>query len=116
MAKRIEKRYSIGFKKQVVAEYEAGASQRDLKQKYGIKGAQTIQNWIKQYSRAGVRHKLMIIQSVEEQAEVKELRERVTELEKLVAQLSLDKYMLESSLTVAERELGYELKKKEGSK
>jgi hypothetical protein len=33
-------------------------------------------------------------------------------LEQLVAQLSLDKFMLESTLAVAEEELGYEVKKK----
>lgn len=113
MEKIVIKRYSIAFKKQVVSEYEAGASQQELRRKYGIKGTETIQRWIKKYSREGVRHKLMVIQKPEEQERVKELEEQVMQLEKLVAQLSLDKYMLQSSLKVAEAELGYEVKKKE---
>jgi hypothetical protein len=44
------------------------------------------------------------------------LKEKVAGLEKLVAQLSLDKFMLERCLKVAERELGYEVKKSAGTK
>jgi len=45
------------------------------------------------------------------QAELETLQEKVDALEQLVSQLSLDKFMLESCLKVAERELGYEVKK-----
>lgn len=68
--------------------------------------------WVEQYSREGVRHKLMVVQTPEEQERVKELEAQVAELEKLIAQLSLDKFMLESTLAVAEEELGHEVKKK----
>jgi hypothetical protein len=51
----------------------------------------------------------MHIQRPEEQEQVKELQKRIVDLEKLVAQLSLDKFMLESSLAVAEQELEYKL-------
>ena len=112
MAEKVIKRYSMAFKKQVVQEYEAGTSIAGLERKYGIARGRTVKNWIKQYSREGVRHKVMHIQQPEEQEQVKELQQRISELEKLVAQLSLDKFMLESSLAVAEEELGYELKKK----
>ena len=68
--------------------------------------------WVEKYGREGVRHKLMVVQTPEEQERVKELEARVAELEKLVAQLSLDKFMLESTLAVAEEQLGQPLKKK----
>ena len=45
------------------------------------------------------------------QAELEALKEKVDALEQLVSELSLDKFMLESCLQVAERELGYEVKK-----
>jgi len=54
----------------------------------------------------------MVIQKPEEQNQVKKLQARIAELEQLVAQLSLDKFMLESTLAVAEEELGHEVKKK----
>ncbi|MDX1418269.1 MAG: transposase [Candidatus Promineifilaceae bacterium] len=112
MTEFIMRRYSLAFKKHVVSEYEAGASVTQLSQRYGIKGGSTVARWVKQYGREGLRGKLMVIQKPEEQERVKQLEEQVAELEKLVAQLSLDKFMLESTLAVAEEELGYEIKKK----
>jgi hypothetical protein len=42
---------------------------------------------------------------------VKQLKARTSQLEKLVAQLMLDKVMLETTLQVAEERLGLDLKK-----
>jgi transposase-like protein len=109
---QIVKRYSVAFKKQVVKEYEAGASASALKRKYGLGCTHMVVKWVKKYGREGVRHKLMVVQTPKEQEQLKELEARVAELEKLVAQLSLDKFMLESSLAVAEEQLGHEVKKK----
>ncbi len=110
--KQIIRRYSLAFKKQVVEEYEAGASASALRRRYGLGGTHMVVRWVEQYSREGVRHRLMVVQTPEEQERVKELETQVTELEKLIAQLSLDKFMLESTLAVAEEELGHEVKKK----
>ena len=111
MAQREVKRYSLVFKKQVVAEYEAGASISSLMKRYGIRGKQTISRWIAKYSQSGVRHKMTEVIDPHAQAELEALKDRVADLESLVAQLSLDKLMLESSLKVAEKALGYEVKK-----
>jgi hypothetical protein len=54
----------------------------------------------------------MVIQKPEEQERVKQLEGHIAELEQLVAQLSLDKFMLECTLAVAEEQLGHEVKKK----
>ena len=54
----------------------------------------------------------MVVQTPQEQERVKELEARIAELEKLAAQLSLDKFMLECSLAVAEEQLGHKVKKK----
>jgi len=102
----------LAFKKHVVGEYEAGASAMQLSQRYGINGGSTVARWVKQYGREGLRGKLMVIQKPEEQEQVKQMEGRIAELEQLVTQLSLDKFMLESTLAVAEEELGHEVKKK----
>jgi transposase-like protein len=112
MTETIIKRYSLAFKKHVVAEYETGASVYQLNQRYGINGNGTVARWVKQYGREGSRVKLMVIQKPEEQERVKQLAGRIAELEQLVAQLSLDKFMLECTLAVAEEELGHDVKKK----
>ena len=109
---RIIRRYSLAFKKQIVKEYEAGESASALKRRYGLSNTHMVVQWVGQHGREGVRHKLMVIQTPEEQDRVRELETRIAELEKLAAQLSLDKFMLECSLTVAQEELGHKVKKK----
>jgi transposase-like protein len=116
MAQREIKRYSLTFKKQVVREYEAGASVPSLMRKYGITGNQTIRNWIRLHSEKGSRTAMKEITDPQTQAELEALKEKVEALEQLVSQLSLDKFMLESCLKVAERELGYEVKKSDVTK
>ena len=111
MQKTIIKRYSEAFKQQVVREYEGGGSIHGLSEKYGIHGGNTIRGWLKKYAREGIRHKLLLIQSPEEQEQVKQLKSRTSQLEKLVAQLMLDKVMLETTLQVAEAQLGVDFKK-----
>ncbi|MEZ4615455.1 MAG: transposase [Caldilineaceae bacterium] len=110
------KRYSIGFKRQVVQEYEAGASATELRRKYGIGGGSTISSWINQYGREGSRYKRMVIQEPEEQNRVKELEERVQLLEWALAQAQLERHVLESVVAVADKELKMDLKKTFGPK
>lgn len=108
------RRYSLAFKHAVVREYEAGASASTLRRKYGIGCVSTVCRWVGQYGREGTRHRLMTIQKPEEQRRVQEQAARIQELEALVAQLALDKAMLEASLAVAEERLGEPVKKKAG--
>lgn len=111
---KVYRKYSLAFKQQVVREYEAGANLLELKERYGIGGGNTVRQWVEKYGRAGVRHKVMVIQSPAEQNQVKVLKEKIGQLEKVVAELSLEKLMLETILEVAEAELGIELKKNGG--
>lgn len=111
MGKEIIKRYSIAFKKQVVSEYESGLSLNALQKRYGM-SMTTVKKWVEQYGREGVRHKMVIVQQPEERERLRDLEARNAELEALVAQLSLDKFVLECTLAVAEEDLGYEVKKK----
>jgi len=113
MTKTIIKRYSTAFKQQIASEYEQGTGISSLKAKYGIGGNGTIERWVQEYGRQGLRHRMMVIQHPEEQDEVKKLKEKISQLEKAVADLTLDKLMLESTLEVVEKELG-ELPKKSG--
>ena len=111
MTKKNVKRYSEAFKRQVVSEYEAGASISDLQKKYGITGAETIPRWIKQYARQGFRHELIRIQTAEEADRVKELEEQVQELEQALGKVVLEKLKLESILEELEETYGVEVKK-----
>ena len=73
--------------------------------------ASTVQDWVKKYGTEGLRRGLMVMQTAEERDQVKELQERNRQLEQLVAQLSLDKLMLESTVAVIERDYGIDVKK-----
>lgn len=96
MTKKPLKRYSEAFKRQVVAEYEAGSSMTALQKKYGITGGVTIRNWVKKYAREGFRHELIRIQTAGEAERVVELEARIAELEQALGQVTLEKLKLES--------------------
>jgi transposase-like protein len=105
------KRYSESFKRQVVAEYEAGSSIAALNKKYGITGGSTIRNWIKKYAKEGFRHELVRIQTTEEANRVKELEQQVQQLEQALGKVVLEKLKLESILEELEETYGVEVKK-----
>lgn len=92
------KRYSEGFKRQVVSEYEAGTSIVTLQKKYGISGNTTIQRWISQHGREGLRHELLHIQTAAEVERVKALEQQVDELQQALGRVTLEKLKLESQL------------------
>ena len=113
MVKEVKQRYSIAFKQQVVSEYQSGERIAALRRKYGIGGRQTIYGWIDKYMLdKGRQH---VTKNVDRQGELARLKAKNEALEKLVSQLALDKFMLESSLAVAEKQLGYSVKKKPGT-
>jgi transposase len=110
------KRYSEAFKKTIVREYEAGESIERLKQRYGVGGGSTIQRWVKKYGIAGMRHEVIVMKRADEQGREKQLEARVKELESALAQLTLDKMMLETTLEVASELYGEDIKKKNAPK
>ena len=97
--------------RQVVKEYEAGTKIFALREKYGIGSYETIKRWVRKYSREGIRTELMIIQTVEDQLEVKQMKARIAQLEQVLAQSTLDNHMLQTTLDVASEALGINLKK-----
>lgn len=92
------RRYSEAFKRQVVAEYEAGAKVSSLQKKYGINGMLTIQRWVKKYGKQGLRTEVVVIQKAEEVDRVKELEKQVKALEQALGKVVLEKLKLESIL------------------
>lgn len=116
MIKEPIKRYSQAFKQTVVREYEAGASVYRLQQKYGIGSNKTVQRWIQQYGRAGYRSEVVVIQTVDDQLEVKAMKQRIADLETALAASVLENRMLHTTLEVASQALKLDLKKNFGKK
>jgi len=107
------RRYSEAFKREVVAEYEAGANVSSLQKKYGIHGMQTIQAWIKKYGKQGLRTEVVHIQRAEEANRVRELEKQVKELELALGKVVLEKMKLESILEELQGIEGDAVKKNE---
>ena len=114
MKKEPIKRYSQAFKQQVVREYEAGASATRLAQQYGIGSHTTIKKWVQKYGCSGFRTEKVVIQTVEDQHEVQEMKARIAALESALAESVLENRMLETTLAVASAELKVDLKKNFG--
>lgn len=116
MASQEQNKYSLAFKRQVVQEYERGASFAALQRKYGIPQGPTIRRWLKQFSSQTGDQTPMTNRNTTEVDETQaQQAERIAALEKLVAQLSLDKLMLESTITVLEQR-SEPVKKKNGTR
>jgi transposase-like protein len=114
-------RYSEAFKQQVISELEAGkfAGPRAAANAYGIRGAVTVSRWLRQYGRSDLMPRQVTISTMEEQDEKKDLKKRVRELEKALADTHMKELLGDAYLRIACQELGLsveEFKKKGATK
>ncbi|MCH7411819.1 transposase [Belliella sp. DSM 111904] len=110
------KRYSISFKKQVVEELEKGSSYSYLQKKYDIRGAETIQKWVRSFGRNHLLNKTVRIETMDEKQRLKELEEENRRLKSTLADSVVANHMLETLIKVANKEYNTDLKKNFGSK
>lgn len=96
----VSKKYSEGFKRQVVAEYEDGKSASALCRKYGIGNVTSVTNWVKQYASEGLRHEIVHIQTPAEADQLKQLERERDLLRQAMADLMVEKLLLEGQLRV----------------
>lgn len=103
-------RYSEAFKQQVLREFEEGkfSSVQAAVRAYGIRGGSTIQGWMRRYSRTHLLRKVIRVETPKEINEAKELRKRVRELEKALADAHIDSRLDAAYLRIACRAAGIE--------
>jgi transposase-like protein len=83
-------RYSEAFKIEVVRELETqGLTINAVRRKYGIRGAGTVESWIRKHGN-GTRGKMILVQRPEEIDELKRLKARVQLLERALADSNVD--------------------------
>lgn len=111
-SKEVYKRYSEAFKREIVAEYEAGASASALCRKYGIGNVNTVQTWVKQYARAGLRHETVHIQTAAEAGVVQQLEQERDVLRQALAEVTVQKLLAEGQLRVYQEAYGDSVLKK----
>jgi len=107
------KRYSDTLRRQVVLEYESGASIPDLRKKYGIRGPSTIPRWVKKFGKGIFRHEVVRIQYADEIQRVAQLEKQVKDLEAALGKVTLEKLKLESILEVLQGNTPEVVKKNE---
>ena len=112
MNQRIIKRYPNAFKLHVVRQVERGhLSIAQARRRYHIGGSSTIPRWLKAFGTNQHTCTIMRIQTPDEVDQLKDLQRHNQELESALAQAHLKILALESTLTVAEKHYGVDLKK-----
>lgn len=103
-------RYSEAFKLQVLRELEEGkfATRSAAYRAYGLRGAGSIERWAMKYGKNHLVGKVVRVETPQEVSEVKELRKRVRELEKALADAHLDSRLDAAYLRIACRAAGIE--------
>lgn len=94
-------RYSEAFKNQVLQEIESGTlTFSTARDKYGIRGAQTIQSWARKYGSFGILPKILRVETPKEKDQIKDLKAQIKQLKLTIADIVLDKVIAESTLEV----------------
>lgn len=103
-------RYSEGFKLHVLRDLEEGkfTTRAAAVRAYGIRGCGTIERWAAKYGKHHLLGKVIRVEKPEEINESKELRKRVRQLEKALADANLEHRFDEAYLRIACRAAGIE--------
>ncbi len=115
-------RYSEAFKLQVLRELEEGKleSHEQARRVYGIGGNATISKWIQKYGKTSLMRKVVRVEKPGERSEIEQLRKRVRDLEKALADAHIDKKLEEAYTRLACDAAGIEdveaFKKKHGGR
>ncbi len=113
-AKQIN-RYSTSFKMMVVQEMESGSSLADVKARYGIKGGDTVQGWIRLFGKNHLLNKVVRIETMNEKDRLKQLEQENRLLKLKLAETYMAKDCLEELIKLANREYKTDLKKSFGT-
>lgn len=107
---RATRRYSEAFKQQVLRELEEGRfkNRSEASRAYGIRGRGMISRWARQCGKEHLVGKVVRVETAEEVSEVRELRKRVRELEKALADAHIDSRLESAYLEIACRAAGIE--------
>ena len=109
------KRYGEAFKQAMVVEVESGRTTiGEVRKRYGIKGAMTVPGWLRRYGRKTMkpqnRRRAKSVNGISDERLQRENRELRTAL----AQVTMEKVLLESLIQESEERLGMDLRKNFG--
>ena len=108
-------RYSISFKQKVVRGLEEeGLTISEASRRYGIKGGQTIQNWLRKFGKNHLISKIVRIEMKGEKDRVKELESELKRVKLALADATMKNDMLETLITLASDHYQTDIKKNLG--
>lgn len=108
MDRRIQVRYSLAFKRQVVEDLESGRFGTILaaQEHYGIGGMCTVRGWLKRFGRNDLMAKVVRVEKPEEVDEMRRLRREIEQLRQALGQTQLENVLHETLLELACEQLG----------
>ena len=111
MKQRTVFRYSMSFKQQVIQQFESGrfGSISEAQEHYGIKGSETIQNWLRRYGRNHLCAKVVRVEKPDEKDQIRMLKKQVKQLKEALGQTQAEKILSEEFLNIACEQLGQEV-------
>ncbi len=108
-------RYSISFKQKVIREIEQeGLSVALVKRRYGIKGEDTIQRWMRKFGKSDLIGKIIRIETMEEKDQLKKMEAEIRKLKLALADSILAQKCLETVIDEANKAYKTDLKKSFG--
>ena len=108
-------RYSISFKQKVVKEIEEeGLNISEAARRYGIKGGETIQNWIRKFGQNHLLSKIVRVEMKGEKDRVKELETELKRVKLALADAAMKNDVLETIITLVNDHYQTDVKKNLG--
>lgn len=111
MQSKTIRRYSISFRRQVIADLERGRfdSIESTRRHYGIGGTSTIQKWLRKYGKNHLLPKVVIVQKPNERDQIGELKRQLAELQRALGQTQVENVLNAAFLKIACEELDCEV-------
>ncbi len=111
MQPSVQMRYSLAFKRQVVAELEAGRfrSIQEARQHYGIGGAMTVRRWLERFGKNHLIPKVVRVEKPNEADQISQLKQEICQLKQALGETQLRNVLNESFLGIACEQLGQDV-------
>jgi len=111
MIQKLVYRYSIAFKQEVIEQFESGrfGSINEAKEHYGIRGAYTIQKWLRRYGRHHLCAKVVRVEKPDEKDEIRALKQQIRQLKEALGQTQAENVLNQEFLKIACEKLGQEV-------
>ena len=107
-------RYSNCFKEKVVQEVSSGHSISEVCRKYDIRGAATVQGWIKKYGRNELLNRVIRVQMRSEEDKIRQLEAENKRLKIALSEAVLAKDLLETLIEEVDSHYQTDVKKNFG--